>query len=290
MIDISRLENVKHNGDGSIQSRCPACYHLFGRDKTGNHLKVYQDKRYNCVAYSSDSEHNKIIHQLVGVGSDGNIDFYCEPPNPLVKDPEYYPEELLNKLIRDYSYWINRGIDVATLDQFEGGIAGTGKLNHRYVLILRDKLNRIIGFSARYIYDIKPNSGIVRWKNLGKKNLAIFPSFATPYIKEKSEVILVEGGGCALALSNAGIKNVLSIFGTVISQTVIGHLISLNVKKIIIATNNETSGIGNEAALKAKEKLSLFFNPEYVTIQLPTKKDFMEMDKQSIIDWYGKAK
>lgn len=287
MIDISRLENIRHNSDGSIQSRCPACSNLLNRDKTGNHLRVYSDRvRYNCVAYSGDTEHNSLIYKLVGEDTDGNISYYVEPIDQ--KAPIYYSEDIVNKLVRNFSYWNERGVKNETMELFEGGLASVGKLNHRYVFVLRDKLNRIIGFSGRYIYPIKPKSGTVKYKILGRKNLAIFPTFSREFIKSQNEVILVEGVGCCFSLVQSNIKNIICLFGTDISPEILGILISLNPKKIIIATNNEpdNNNIGNDAAEDIKDKLSLFFNSENIEIRLPIKKDFLEMTCEEVRKWY----
>ena len=41
-----------------------------------------------------------------------------------------------------------------------------------------------------------------------------------------------------------------------------------------------------KAALGIKYKLSKFFNPDSISVKLPYKKDFGDMKKQEIIDWY----
>jgi len=66
MIDISKLEKCKSVANKMI-ARCPACQEL-GQDKKGNHLIIYEDGHFGCVAYPSNSgkEHRKKIFQLVG--------------------------------------------------------------------------------------------------------------------------------------------------------------------------------------------------------------------------------
>jgi hypothetical protein len=67
IIDISKLENCKTVGN-KIIARCPACQEL-GQDTKGNHLVIYEDGRFGCVAYPSNSgqTHRKRIFQLVGI-------------------------------------------------------------------------------------------------------------------------------------------------------------------------------------------------------------------------------
>jgi hypothetical protein len=64
-VDISKLKNVVRK-DGKIEAQCPACASV-GHDATGNHLVVYPDGRFGCVANPSDAAHNKQILGLVGV-------------------------------------------------------------------------------------------------------------------------------------------------------------------------------------------------------------------------------
>ena len=39
---------------------------MAGADSTGNHLVVYPDGKYGCVANPGDDEHSKLIFKLVG--------------------------------------------------------------------------------------------------------------------------------------------------------------------------------------------------------------------------------
>ena len=70
MIDISKLENVKHKGDGRITARCPACA-KDGGDKSGNHFFMSSDGKFGCVINpkGEGAEHRKSIFSLVGIKS-----------------------------------------------------------------------------------------------------------------------------------------------------------------------------------------------------------------------------
>ncbi len=83
-LDVARLENVRDRGN-KIESACPACREE-GRDRTGNHLVIYQDGRFGCVANPEDHEHRKRIWQLAG-GAGTNPGDYL-PAVPLPKPPE----------------------------------------------------------------------------------------------------------------------------------------------------------------------------------------------------------
>jgi hypothetical protein len=285
IIDRQKLCNVKFVSDG-WQAQCPACFHLEGRDKAGNHLKVWKNNAFNCVVYPGDKEHNNAILQLAGTEGDGNVTWYSEPQTP--NEPQYYKDEVLTELIRDFSYWEKRGINKETMQELEGGVASKNKMDKRYVLPLRDINNRIIAFTGRYLLPLEKNSKVARWKIIGKKSLAVYPHYNKEVIQEKKEVILVEGAGCAIALRNAGIFTALSMFGTKVSSSLLSYIISVNPNRIIIATNNEASAIGNEAAQEIRGILSYYFDEGKIFERLPPKKDFMEMNISGIMEWYSK--
>jgi hypothetical protein len=66
-LDIKKLENVSEKPDGKITARCPACA-KDGRDRKGDHLIIFPDKKFGCVKYEKDAEHRKLIQALAGDG------------------------------------------------------------------------------------------------------------------------------------------------------------------------------------------------------------------------------
>jgi len=93
-LNITVLEKVQRRGDGSIVARCPACAQD-GHDSKGDHLIVYPDGRYGCVANPRDKQHNKLIMQLAGTRSASvipplTVKRYVEPaPKPAVVVKHY---------------------------------------------------------------------------------------------------------------------------------------------------------------------------------------------------------
>lgn len=279
IIDLEKLENLKQDSDGWTAA-CPFCRQVEGRDRTGNHLKVFRSGKFSCIVAPSDKEHNAGILQLVGTESTGELVYTVpEPKIEMIKD---WPISLLEKLIKDYSYFEGRGISAGTQNEFRLGVALSGQLSKRICCpILNQQATKIIGFSARTIVDAQP-----RWKILGSKKQFVYPAWLnSKIIDQKKEVILVEGIGCVLTLWDNDIKNVICLFGTKLSSKIISFLIQKNPNKIILALNNESSGIGLEAAKKAKDTLSSFFNRKKIEIRLPYRKDFNEMTKMEIMEW-----
>lgn len=64
-INISKLERVHRQPSGKVIARCPACAEVEG-DRTGNHLVVFPDGKFGCVAHAGDSEHRRRIFALAG--------------------------------------------------------------------------------------------------------------------------------------------------------------------------------------------------------------------------------
>jgi 5S rRNA maturation endonuclease (ribonuclease M5) len=204
--------------------------------------------------------------------------------SPKIEMPETWDISILSRLIKDNSYWNNRGISNETLKEFYGGVAISGRMEGRYVFPTIDKNNKIIGLSGRDITNRKE----VKWKHLGKKQSWVFPShIKREEIEASGEVILVEGIGDVLQLWQCGYRNVLCLFGVHISDKLVTTLCTLKVDKIIIATNNEANNnsIGNKRAVEIYERLSRFCNKNKIQIKLPLKKDFLEMNPDMITDW-----
>ena len=211
-----------------------------------------------------------------------------EVERPTINTQKTFDREMLLKLKKDHSYWINRGIPEDVVSQFEGGVASSGKMAGRYVFPIFNKYDQIVGFSGR---DILGRSEVPKWKHIGNKSFWCFPAKLTlKAIKSKKEVFIVESIGDALALYNAGIDNFIVSFGLEISTAIINFLLKVDVNKIRICFNDdsENNSAGNEASEKAYNKLTKFFDRNQVVINLPSKNDFGEMTTEEITEWKRK--
>jgi hypothetical protein len=233
--------------------------------------------------------HNRIIDVSILDASD-NI--AAKRGNQDMRVEKTYSKDILKELVPHYDFFLNRGISEKTLKEFNVGFAHKGKLNRRNIIPIFsiDSDEFIIGFTGRYYHEKVP-LGIIKYKHLGRKDSYIWPgNKSKPFIKASGEVYLVESPMCCLALWEVGIKNTLCLFGLSLSSKLLSYIIAQNPKKIFICTNNEESGRGNAAAMKIKEKLLKFFNPESIIVKLPSDKDFskmLELDKNgdSIREW-----
>lgn len=274
LIEKKGLVNVVQTPKG-ITCQCPVCFSI-GNDKTGNHLSILNDGRFNCIAGSgSDPLHNRLLYNLLYKGED--LELIFTPVEPKSHTVKVYDESMLSKLLPDYSYWLGRGISEKVLRELGGGVAPGGqkhKLSNRFCFPIRDVHGRLIGFSGRLIRD---NEFAVKWKHIMPSSLALWPlPEARPHILATRKVVVLESIGDALALIQRGIKNVLVIFGVYMSSQMVSTLVSLNPERIIISTNNDSAGnrAGNKAALTIHRRLRSFFDEERLVIHLPDSKDW----------------
>lgn len=208
---------------------------------------------------------------------------------PKIKSTKTFDKDLLLKLVKNHSYWVNRGVSKETLDLFYGGVAENGKMKNRYVFPIFNSKKDIVGFSGR---DLNSQSKI-KWKHLGEKASWCYPLFLNiNEIQTSKEVFLIESIGDCLALWEAGVKNTIVTFGLEISISILNLLLKVDPNKIYISFNNdqEKNQAGNIAAEKAYNKLLRYFDAKQLEIKLPSKKDFGEMNAEEILKWKNKIK
>lgn len=196
-----------------------------------------------------------------------------------------FDKELLIKLQKDHSYWINRGISAHVISQFHGGIAFKGRMAYRYVFPIFDDKENLIGFSGRMLND---NPEFPKWKHIGSKSNWCYPlKWNADIIMSTKEVILLESIGDMLSLWEMGIKNTLVTFGVDISTKIIQFLLKVDIERIFIAFNNDEQNnfVGNEAAEEVRLKLLSFFDSSQLVVAIPTEKDFGEMKEEQINKW-----
>ena len=65
-LDKSKLQKVRPKSNGSFLARCPACA-ASGGDRKGDHLIVFPNGKFWCVANGGDDDHRKAIWRLAGM-------------------------------------------------------------------------------------------------------------------------------------------------------------------------------------------------------------------------------
>lgn len=268
-LDLSKLQNAKTAQNGARTFGCPACMEQ-GADHSRDHLILYPDGRFGCIAHQQDEAHRKRIWALAG---DGSTEESFSSPNHSSSPIEIertWDAKVLDRLIKDHSYWLSRGVKEKVLIPLRGGVATEGQLKQRYVIPVFNERDDLVGFTGRTLVN-----AAIRHKHIGKVSSWVWGGLDE--IRESGQAILVEGVGCRLGLASHNIPNSLVLWGTNISQAVLGFLLSANVKDIVIATNNDVKHeVGQQAAIKIKGILDLFFDSRITRICLPPVKDFLE--------------
>jgi len=227
-----------------------------------------------------------LVKRTVGEDFDGEIKVSSDIDFDVFssKKTKIFDPKLLDNLLPVYKYWNDRGISDDTLKIFKNGIAHQNEMYQRSVFPIFNPDGKIYGFAGRSILADR----VPKWKIVGKKLNFIYPVFVNgSYITQSNHVILVESIGDVLGLWEAGIRNVVCIFGTSISPKMMCYLLSLN-KSIVIATNNDKGkekNWGDIAARKIQKSLLKYFDEERVMIFLPFKGDFNDQSKTENLQW-----
>jgi len=226
--------------------------------------------------------------KFIGADSSAHPSPLPESVSPYVyemEDHKVFSKELVEKLVIDHTYWINRGISLETVSKFNGGVCSSGKMIYRYVFPISNTNKDIVGFAGRLMHT---NTKYPKWKIIGKKSLWNYPYYLNyKDIFKAKKVVLVESVGDMLALWDAGIRNVLVTFGLDISSKLIETLIRVDPSKVFISFNNDVSNnfAGNKAANSEKIKLSRYFDENQIIVAIPEQKDFGEMNTEQIKIW-----
>ena len=216
-------------------------------------------------------------------------------PPSISSSEKIFPNDCLDGLSKDYSFYNTKDISSSTLSNFSCGVSSSGDMFNRFVFPIFNKLGKIHGLSGRDISG-KQSS---KWKHMGSKSKWVYPYYLKPLsgdnpvqdaINKERAVILVESIGDMLSLYENGHRNVLVTFGLSISSSLICLLCALNVDKIIISLNNDSNGgnnRGHDAAIANYFRLLNYFDYEEVVICLPCngKNDFGEMTPPDFRDW-----
>jgi hypothetical protein len=270
-LDLGKLQNVKPAGPDCFQAACPQC-RIDGSDRAGVHLRVWKTGEYSCVIAPNDRDHNRAIHALAGDGTDSTATDLAPPPEPRIEIERTWPPTALSGLIRDHSYWAGRGIPEDVLEPLQGGVATKGQLANRYVIPIFGDDGLIHGFTGRAL---RPGM-LPKYKHIGKVSNWVWGDLAG--IEETGRAILIEGPADRLALDARGVRGALVLWGVNLSQAVLGYLISVNVRDIVVATNNDTKAhaAGQRAAAKILATLERFFDAGTARTCLPGPKDLLD--------------
>lgn len=138
--------------------------------------------------------------------------------------------------------------DINELDELglitKDGINSYDKFYNRIMIPLTNEDNKVVGYTGR-IYNGETDTA--KYVNtmetkIYKKGHILFNYYnAKPFIREEKKVIIVEGNMDAIRMYSSGVKNVLALMGTIITDDQINMLKKLRVP-IILMLDNDNAG------------------------------------------------
>lgn len=221
--------------------------------------------------------------------SSNNIKIKQEEPNEFVElvsflntsieEKEHKEIDTECELIYPSQYFINRGFKEETLKYFEVGDCNNpkSKLYDRAVIpIHNDDGTKIVALIGRTIKEYKSPKFLFS-KGFDKKYFFYNYHRAINRAKETGCIFLVEGQGDVWRLYEAGITNVISIFGKTLSKEQEHKLLKCPITHIIVLTDNDQAG--RESKTQIQRQLGRSFKLTFPRIY---GKDIGEMSIEQI--------
>ncbi len=150
-------------------------------------------------------------------------------------------EYSLNKLLLNKQYKLDTLINLGLVYQNNKEISDTFK--YRIIFPIHDLEGNPVGFTGR-IYE---NNGQAKYINskessiFKKGNILFNYHRAIPEIRQKKEVIIVEGNMDAIRLYSNGVKNVVALMGTSLTKEQVNIIKNMR-SKIILMLDNDNAG------------------------------------------------
>lgn len=152
--------------------------------------------------------------------------------------------ELENGIIYPSQYFLTRGFKKSTLKHFEVGdcVNNASKMYDRAIIPIRDDDGKnIIGIIARAIKEYKSPKFLIS-KGFDKRYCLYNYHNAKKSSIDKTALFICEGQGDVWKLYEAGVENVVGIFGKVISKEQEEKILQLPITKLVILTDNDQAG------------------------------------------------
>lgn len=187
-----------------------------------------------------------------------------------VIEEKIYDSGMLSSLNHDVKAFKKIGISENILARHHAFYCGNKNkvLYGRACVPIFNANNQIVGFGG-YKTEILPEESPKWWYAGGVKlgNHLFGFNINKEYILEKNTIILVEGIKDVLMCDEAGILNVASTFSCNITNEQRKLLVDNKIKNVILAFDPDKAGQKN--AIKAYDKLKLFFNVVDISPNLP---------------------
>lgn len=177
------------------------------------------------------------------------------------------------------TYFINRGFKKETLEYFGVGIdKNMHYMNDRAIIPIHDESGKIIvGLIGRSIKEYKIPKFLLYPKGFDKRFYLYNYHRAIKKASETSTLFITEGQGDVWKLYEAGVHNVISIFGKTIAKEQEEIINKLPITHLVILTDNDQAG--RESKTQIKRQFNRMYKLSFPQIY---GKDVGEMSVQQI--------
>ena len=150
------------------------------------------------------------------------------------------------------SYFLSRGFETATLDHFNiYEDENIKQMKDRAIIpIHNDSGTKIVGLIGRSIKEYKIPKYLLFPKGFDKKFYLYNYHRAIKRARETSSLFIVEGQGDVWRLYEAGVTNVVSIFGKDITREQENKICQMPITNLIILTDNDQAGRESKIQIK----------------------------------------
>lgn len=294
---ISRFADLKRSGS-VWQGKC-----IFHRDGKSPSLTVWDNGSWKCFGCGAGGDiydflilkdgftftqaFNKLCEET---NTDASGYIPCSPNQYLnslkkakkSKEINLLPElsqDLLEKYCQQQHKTIIEKWEPETIEKFKIGFCTNtnDELYGRITIPIFDEYNRLVGFSGRAVREESSKYHFL--SNKSKGDILYNLNFALPYIKEKKQMIIVEGYKDIWRCWEAEVKNVVALMGNLATEEQVKLIKKYGCFNLVLALDNDKGGA--EGILKLKKELKYFCRIQ--ELEIPNKrKDLGECTVEEI--------
>jgi DNA primase len=141
------------------------------------------------------------------------------------------------------------GISAGLMIEGERSKGPYDRFRNRVVFPIRDLSGRVLGFGGRVLGEELPKYINSPETPIYRKGDSLFGlDVAAPHVREKGEVILVEGYLDVISLYQAGVRNVVGVLGTALTEDHAKRIRRFSVRCVLLFDSDEA---GRRAALRS---------------------------------------
>lgn len=273
--------NVYHNGDFRLHYKCRthACEKIFGSSLISMVRGALSKAKYDwCSAGDKEVSFMETINFLCELYSI-DIDKFEKKESDNVDVSNFQFSKIISALQEDVrpqgtidreyykkyvkipsQYFLDRGYSAEVLNKYEVGDSfrpKTQTYNRATVPIYDDNYEKIVGFTARSIFDkcskcgsyhntsyeCKPNSKWVNTAGFNKEKFLYNYWFAKEFmVKSNYTALIVESPGNVWRLEEAGVRNSVGLLGVYMQKDQESLLNNIGVMNLAVCLDNDSAG------------------------------------------------